>query len=280
MTSANRKLGKLVFLKLGGSLLTDKARPEHLRVQLGRKLASQISELYSNRNRFPLLLGVGAGSFGHVQAHRHKVDQGVSSGQSYFGAALTADAVARLARQVVAWLLELQVPAWTISPSSCWTSTNRRIDPDSDESIVRSMLEREVIPVVHGDVLLDSGLGASIASTEEIFRHLASHLCPDRVLLAGEVKGVWRDPERGDEDENIVSEIDTRNLVRYTGRFISSRGFDVTGGMASKVEYALQIVKASPRTEVFIIDGRDPQALLRALRTPSETVGTRIYRSS
>lgn len=271
---------KLVFLKLGGSLLTDKARPEHLRIQLGRRLACQISQIHAFHPEFRLLLGVGAGSFGHVPALRYKVDQGVLLGRSYLGAALTADAVARLARHVVGWLLEMQVPAWSVSPSSCWDSAHRSIKPETGSTIVSSMLERKVLPVVHGDVLLDTGQGASIASTEKIFRHLAIHLRPQLVLLAGEVKGVWRDPARGDEQANIVQEIDSRKLDQYSGQFVGSRGFDITGGMASKVDYALQIVKDSPKTEVLIFDGTAPQALKKAILKPTETFGTRIFNSS
>ncbi len=279
MTADSHALGRRVFLKLGGSLLTDKTQPATLRVSLGRQLARQIAHLYFQHSEIQLLLGVGAGSFGHFLALEHDVAQGIPQGGSYYGAALTADAVARLARQVVAWLLELQVPAWTVAPSACWQSIRQHIQPGPDVSVVKSLLGRRILPVVHGDVMLDTSQGVSIASTEEVFRHLARHLCPRQVLLAGEVKGVWHEPERGDVKTNIVRDIDRGSLNRYVGGLRGSRGVDITGGMASKVEQALRIVEASPETEVLIFDGRPPHALTLAIVNPADTFGTRIAKS-
>ena len=279
MISASHMPSRLVFLKLGGSLLTDKTRPETLRVRLGRKLVRQISQLYFRHSEIRLLLGVGAGSFGHFPALEHGVPHGVPHGGSYYGAALTADAVARLARQVAAWLLDLQVPAWTVSPSACWQSTHQHITPGPDVSIIKSLLGRGILPVVHGDVMLDASQGVSIASTEEVFRHLAHHLRPWQVLLAGEVKGVWHEPELGDIETNIVREIDRGSLHQYARSLSGSRGTDSTGGMASKVVQALRIVEASPETEVLIFDGRPPQALQQAIDSPADTLGTRIVQS-
>ncbi len=270
---------RLVFLKLGGSLLTDKTRSETLRVPLGRQLARQISRLYFHHAEIQLLLGIGAGSFGHFPALEHGVARGVPPGGSYYGAAITADAVARLARQVVAWLLERQVPAWTISPSACWHSTRQQIQPGPDVSVIQSLLGRDILPVVHGDVLLDASQGASIASTEEVFCHLAHHLGPRQVLLAGEVKGVWRKPALGDVRTNIVRQMDRRSLHRHADSLGGSRGIDITGGMAAKVMQALRIVEASPETEVLIFDGRPSCALQHAVLSPAATLGTRIVKS-
>ncbi len=279
MTSSRSRSHRLVFLKLGGSLLTDKTRPAALRVRLGRQLVRQIAQWYFRHSEIRLLLGVGAGSFGHFPALEHGVAHGVPPGGSHYGAALTADAVARLARQVAAWLLALQVPAWTIAPSACWRSTCRHIEPAPNVAIVRSLLERRILPVVHGDVMLDARQGVSIASTEEVFRHLAGHLRPRQVLLAGEVKGIWHASELGDVETNIVREIDRSSLPQYAASLGGSRGIDSTGGMASKVVQALKIVEVSPETEVLIFDGRPPHALQRALDSPADILGTRIIQS-
>ncbi len=279
MTFPKLDSGQLIFLKLGGSLLTDKTRPERLRVQLGRDLTRQISNLYHRHPEFRLLLGVGAGSFGHVSALEYDVVQGVAPGGSYYGAALTADAVARLARQVAAWLLELKVPAWTVSPSSCWKSERAHIVPNHEASCLMSLLDRGVLPIVHGDVLVDESQGVSIVSTEEIFRHLARQFRPRHVLLAGEVLGVWQEPEIGDIRGNIVLKIDRGNVNRHAHNLGGSRGIDITGGMETKVAQALEIVADSPKTEVLIFDGRAPQALERAVINSTEAFGTRIINS-
>ncbi len=279
MTFSKPNSEQIIFLKLGGSLLTDKTRPERLRVQLGRDLTRQISNLYHQHPEFRLLLGVGAGSFGHVPALEYDVVRGVPPGDSYYGAAVTADAVARLARQVAAWLLEFKVPAWTVSPGSCWKTKGARIIPNLEASCLRSLLDRGVLPIVHGDVLVDENQGVSIVSTEEIFRHLARQFRPRHVLLAGEVLGVWQEPEIGDIEANIVLEIDQGSLNRHAHSLSGSRGIDITGGMKAKVAQALEIVGDSPETEVLIFDGRAPQALERAVINSTDAFGTRIFNS-
>ena len=59
---------ELIFLKLGGSLLTDKTRPQALRPDVLGRLAGEIAAALAARPALWLLIGHGSGSFGHVAA--------------------------------------------------------------------------------------------------------------------------------------------------------------------------------------------------------------------
>lgn len=264
-----------LFLKLGGSLLTDKTRPEALRTDLGRELCRQIAQVWHAQPGLHLLLGIGSGSFGHVPAQRYGLMQGAQHEDAWYGAALTADSAARLVRQVVAWLLELHVPAWSIQPGARWTTANRHLGGD-DAWIIKQAFQRGLLPVVHGDIMLDVRQEVAIASTEEVFRHLASFLQPSRILLAGEVPGVLRDPRRGAAPSNVVPRIEDSNMAKLGPSLGSSRGIDVTGGMADKVRTCLEIARTSPATTVHIFDGRPSGVLQQVMRDPDAEVGTRI----
>ncbi len=75
-TAASREL---VFLKLGGSLITDKKRPHTPRMDVIRRLAREIAAARNIRPDLQLVLGHGSGSFGHIPAEKYGTHQGVKS---------------------------------------------------------------------------------------------------------------------------------------------------------------------------------------------------------
>jgi len=157
-----------VFLKLGGSLITDKREPETLRLGVIARLAEEIANARKDNPALQLVIGHGSGSFGHVAGRKYGTRQGVYSSEEWFGFADTADAAARLNRIVVQALLEAGVPAWTVQSSATLRCENGSIVAGSAETVSLA-LSRGLVPVVHGDVALDSIIGGTIASTEEIF---------------------------------------------------------------------------------------------------------------
>ncbi len=66
MQDAAKRDGSLVFLKFGGSLITDKQRPRAPRPEVLERLAGEIGRALKKRRDIRLVLGNGAGSFGHV----------------------------------------------------------------------------------------------------------------------------------------------------------------------------------------------------------------------
>ena len=121
-------------------------------------------------------------------------------------------------------------------------------------------LDHGLVPLVHGDVALDDVRGGTIVSTESIFRYLSAHLPVSRILLLGEVKGVY------DSEGTVIPEITPANIERYAAALGGSSGTDVTGGMLTKVLDMLDLVISHPGLTVRILDGREPGLLGRTLR--------------
>ena len=67
---------QLVFLKLGGSLITDKTQPMTPRLDVIQHLAGEISAAVKSSPRLSLLIGHGSGSFGHEVADRYQTQAG------------------------------------------------------------------------------------------------------------------------------------------------------------------------------------------------------------
>jgi isopentenyl phosphate kinase len=264
---------QLVFVKLGGSLITDKRAPETARFDIVRRAAAEIAQARRLHPSLRLVIGHGSGSFGHQFGQRYGTRAGVHTPEQWYGFAATADAAARLNRIIVSALLEEGVPAWGIQPSVALRCRAGRIEAGPDATVALA-LAHGLVPVVFGDVALDSERGGTIASTEEIFEPLVAHLRPQRLVLAGEVDGIFSaDPLLFPEAERIgvITPATLPALIEGLG---GSHGVDVTGGMRAKVEQSLAMVQANPGLEIVICSGLQSGALTAALA--GAPVGTRI----
>jgi isopentenyl phosphate kinase len=259
----------LTFLKLGGSLITDKARPCTAHRKVIARLASEVRQALSGDPELQLLVGHGSGSFGHWAAKPYNTRQGVQTPAQWRGYAEVAAAAARLNRIVTDAFLEAKVPALSIQPSTsarCHDGELRHMELRP----LRAALEQGLIPLVYGDVALDDARGGTIISTEDIFLFLARELRPGRILLLGEVEGVLG------PDGAVIPRITPTSLCALHHTLTGSAGVDVTGGMADKVVRMVELVQRHPQTTAHIITGTKPGLLTRALLDPALHVGTRI----
>lgn len=257
----------LIFLKLGGSLLTDKTGMEALRVETLSRLAREIAGARAANPPLRLVLGHGSGSFGHFAAAKHGTRSGVSGTEQWAGFAEVCDAAARLNRHVIAALLAAGVPAIGLPPSSSAAVVDGHITQLAT-SPIEAALEAGIVPVVFGDVAFDVIRGGTIISTEEVMDHLAGLLRPDWLLLAGETAGVF------DTDGALIPFLTASNLASYLPALGGSRGTDVTGGMAAKVQAMLSLTQAQPGLKVRIFSGLQEGLLARLLIDPSLPEGT------
>ena len=269
-------MSELVFLKLGGSLLTDKTRPQALRGDVLQRLAAEIAAALAERPGLRLLIGHGSGSFGHVTAKQYGTRDGVWSPAAWRGYAEVARVAAELNRLVVDALWEAGVPALRIQPSASAHCRAGELLALDDRPLIAA-LEHGLAPVVHGDVALDDVRGGTIISTEEIFGWLAPRLRPQRVVLVGEVPGVLTaDPSSGAEGE-VIDGITPATLPLLAETLGGSRGVDVTGGMVAKVAQMVNLVQTTPSLAyVQVITGLTPGLLQRVLVDPTARAGTRI----
>ena len=72
-----------IFLKLGGSLITDKTQVETVRADVLTRLAAEIAQARRENTALRLVLGHGSGSFGHVAAARRGTRQGVADAEDW-----------------------------------------------------------------------------------------------------------------------------------------------------------------------------------------------------
>lgn len=259
----------LYYLKLGGSLITDKQRPTTARPDVIARLAREIATALAARPALQLILGHGSGSFGHSAGSRHGTRQGVRSPEEWRGFAEVWYQANLLDRLVVDALVKEGLPAVALSPCAMVTSQEGRV-LRWDIAPLQAALEAGLLPVIQGDVVFDVAIGGTILSTEDLFAHLAGVLPPQRILLAGIEPGVWADYPACTV---IQDEITDRNGWQVVLQ--GSAAPDVTGGMAAKVKQSLEIAFADPAIEIFIFSGEESGALERALN--GEKIGTWLH---
>lgn len=260
----------LQLLKLGGSLITDKAQPHTAHPDVMRRLAREISVVLQEAPSLQLVLGHGSGSFGHVVGQRYGTRKGVRTTEEWQGFQEVWWEARALNLIFMEILHEAGLPALIFSPSAGAMADDGQV-VDWTLAPIRNALKAGLLPVVYGDVAFDRTRGGTILSTEDLFDYLARQLRPRRILLAGLEPGVWADyPER----KRIIPEITSANIAEVLPAVKEADAVDVTGGMASKVSQSLELVAAIARLDVLIFSGAESGALKRALR--GEQVGTVI----
>jgi isopentenyl phosphate kinase len=258
---SDQDIGHLQFLKLGGSLITDKTKPHSVRFEVLQRIAGELSNAYQEDPSIKLLLGHGSGSFGHVPAKVHGTRNGVSTAAQWRGFLEVWREAAALNRIVVDVLNEAGLPVITFPPSSCISARDGQVFK-WNLAPLQDALEAGLLPVVYGDVVFDQNRGATILSTEDIFGYLAPHLRPERVLLAGLEEGVWEDYPSCLE---IIPEITPDNLSAIRMALGGSASTDVTGGMYSKVLQSIEIAQENTSLEVLIFSGEKHGAVGKVL---------------
>ena len=258
----------MIYLKLGGSLITEKDKPRTARFDVIRQLASEIKAARQSNPELSILLGHGSGSFGHHVAHRYQTQKGVYSDAQWTGFIEVWNAARDLHNICLEIFMELELEVISFSPSASAICENGSLQSMATEAI-KLTINRNLMPVVHGDVAFDLVLGGTIVSTEEVFNHLVGVMPPDRILIAGIKDGVYAHPT---EPDVFLPRITEQDLASLTLSDLEVP--DVTGGMASKIRDAFEMKHLHPTAEVRIFSASIPGSLQEALSGASP--GTEI----
>jgi isopentenyl phosphate kinase len=274
---------ELVFIKLGGSLITDKTKPYTPLLDMMDDLAHQITATLQTRPDLRLVIGHGAGSFGHVAASEYKTrdgypqasplahrDRDLTEENYWKGFAEVWYQASTLNRHVMEALHKAGLKTIALPPSSTVVASNGQVSL-WDTTPIRMALATGIVPVIFGDVVFDEVRGGTILSTENLFAYLVKALSPDRILLAGLEDAVWEDfPARTRKIDRITPQ-SFDDIKHGVGKSVAA---DVTGGMEAKVREMLELAQDNPGLRIQIFSGTQPGNLVRALM--GELLGTEI----
>lgn len=261
---------RLVFLKLGGSLITVKNQPHTPRIDILDRLAREIADARRQNPNLRLLLGHGSGSFGHAVASKYHTRQGVRTTEDWIGFAEVWQEAAELNWLVMKAMDSAGLPARLFRPSAEVISQGGKVNIWRLSSLVNA-IEDNLLPVIYGDVSFDKERGGTILSTEDLFTYLARQLLPNQILFAGLQAGVWQDFP---VNKKLVPQITPLNFHEIEPKLADSADPDVTGGMADKVQQMMTLVGEIPGLSAAIFSGEVPGNVFQALM--GEHLGTVI----
>jgi isopentenyl phosphate kinase len=261
----------IVLLKLGGSLITDKTREGVAHIGAIRRLAGEVGAA-ARRARGPrLLVGHGSGSYGHAAAAAGGLIPGVDARHRLEAIARTQDRAAELHRLVVSALLAADALPFSLSPSSFLLAADGHFREAFFDPIFAA-LERGLLPVLYGDVVLDGARGALIVSTETLFLLLAKEAARRDVRIA---RAGWLGVTDGvrSEDRRRIERLSAPAAMRAAMRVTGASGVDVTGGMALRLRTAAALATAGIPS--LIVDGRRKGVIVSVI-TGRSSGGTRV----
>ena len=229
-------MSERILIKLGGSVITDKKTD----CVINRDQLSFVASAISRAGTEGIVLIHGAGSCGHPEAKRYRLDEGAVAGQTE-GIYVTHRAVSRLNDAVVEALREKEVAAVGVHPLHTAVADNGRLITFEYRHLEK-MLMLKMVPVIHGDVVMDLSRGACIVSGDQLVRYLAVALKINRVGLATDVPGVL-------DGGFVVPEI-TKKMASSL-QIGNSMHTDVTGGMRGKINELLGLAGAGIGSDIF-----------------------------
>lgn len=224
------------ILKLGGSVITDKRAD----CAVNKDQLAVVATAIAGARTDGIVVVHGAGSCGHPEAKRYRLDVGAKTGETE-GIFVTHKAVSSLNDEVVRSLREKGVQAIGVHPLHTGIAQDGRL-VGFETRHLRQMLALGMVPVIHGDVVMDLTRGACIVSGDQLVRYLAAGLSIRRVGLATDVPGVL-------DNGQVVPRI-TRSTVPDLS-IGSSTHTDVTGGMRGKIDELLGLADAGIGSDIF-----------------------------
>lgn len=260
---------RLILVKIGGGVITDKHKRYGLREEILERIAGEITKAWGELVDTDMIVGNGAGSFAHWSAKEHKTAEGFVNERSALGAGKVHHDAVKLNHIVVNALLEEGLPAYCFAPSSILAVEGGETRKIFLDSLVNA-LHKGMVPVVYGDVVVDSKKGSGIFSTEKVFGALVDGLKKQykriKIIHVSREHGVLANRE-------VVREITQESFMELRKMINGSRGVDVTGGMTHKVEESLRLAESG--VESLIVSGLERGGVRRAI-LGQKVMGTRI----
>ncbi|BBD58100.1 glutamate 5-kinase [Nostoc sp. HK-01] len=262
---------ELVLIKLGGSLITDKNQPYTARLETMQHLVEEISLVRQQNPSLKMIIGNGAGSFGHQSAHKYNTINGVVCDAEKLGFCLVHQDVLDLNVLLAKYFLQAGLPVVSLPPLTMAITHNKKLIK-ADFSVIENSLQSGLMPLVFGDVVFDKAIGGTILSTDTLLAELAKYFHSQgnyqvRLINAGNYPGVY------DQNRQVIPHITPANYSQIKAVIGKSASVDVTGGMTQKVEEFLAISRLG--IDCWIIDGNISGNLVKAV-LGQPTLGTVI----
>jgi len=250
---------KPTVLKIGGSVITDKSKELEVRMQAINRLAQEIRDA----NIPNLVIVHGGGSFGHPLAQQYAIKEGVKEEVQRVGFSETHHVMTVLNGLFMDALIWRNVPAVSITPSSCIITKNGRIQCFEDAPL-KMLLKMGFLPVLYGDAVLDTKLGFTILSGDQLVSVIATKFNAERIIIGVDVDGLYDADPKVEKKAKMFKHLTLEELKELQSKLDKSAACDVTGGMFGKIAELLSATKHG--IPVTIVNATKPNYVHKVLK--------------
>ena len=255
--SEHAQAGDVYVLKIGGSVVTEKGAVRRARRDVIKRISTEIARASARKK---LILVHGAGSYGHPQAMAYLKSHDATD------ALITHESAKELNRIVTSSLMESGLRVMPIHPLSGVVSKGGTIRYHIKEQIALA-LTMDIIPVLHGDVIMDEKKGFVILSGDQLVVYAAQEFAVAKVGVGTDVDGVLDD--NGAVIRRITpADVDTLSIK-------GSEHVDVTGGMKAKV-YQLAKLAYERNIPSILFNASKESTIRKFLRNDESLFGTEV----
>jgi len=259
---------KPTILKIGGSVITDKSGELAARMQDISRLAEEIRDA----NVQNLIIVHGGGSFGHPLAQQYAINAGFKEENQRIGFAETHHVMTMLNGLFMDALIWRDVPAVSITPSSCIIAKNGRIQY-FEEASLKMLLKMGFLPIMYGDTVLDTELGFTILSGDQLVSYIATRFNAERIIIGVDVDGLYDADPKVKKTAKIFKRLTLEELKKLQSSLGKPTACDVTGGIFGKIAELIPAIEM--RIPVTIVNATKPNYIYTALKG-EKVEGTQI----
>ncbi len=245
----------MILIKFGGSVITDKSRYRTFNADRVKRLCKEIRDSGEK-----IIVVHGAGSFGHVLAKENNLNDGFKDPSQIPAVAQVCYDMRDLNAMIVKELNDAGLPAVSVPTGSCLMMRDRKLIID-DPTVLKTMFDKGIMPVMFGDVVMDTELGFAICSGDQIMERLKTVFNPSRVVFVSDIDGLYDKDPKNNKDAKLIENVD-RNVLKSVETDITVA--DVTGGVRGKMETMLRM--CSEGCDCVLVNGTVEGRLLTLLK--------------
>ena len=234
---------RMILIKLGGSIVTNKRKPESARRKTIDNILKQIKKINE-----PTILVHGGGSYGHYWS----VKYGMHTKPAKYdlkGVSVVKNSMIELNKIILDSAVKNRLNPYCLPPTD-FMNGNKPIRSKVEK--IGEIAKSGLTPVTYGDALWYGQKKSYILSGDVIMTAIGKILKPRLSVFVLDVDGVYSNTK----SKKLIYDFKKEKPT------ISKNRMDVTGGMTRKISEAAKMSRSG--LKVFFVNGNKPQRIVDA----------------
>ena len=234
----------MILIKLGGSIITNKGKPQSARRKTINNILKQLKKINE-----PMILVHGGGSYGHYWSMKYSMHTKPAR-YSLKGLSVVKNSMIELDKIILNSATKNKLNTYSLPPTD-FMSGNKPIKNKIQK--IGEIAKSGLVPITYGDALWYGQKKSYILSGDVIMTTIGKILKPRLSIFVLDVDGVYSDTK----SKKLIYDLKKEKPT------ISKNKMDVTGGMTRKITEAAKMSKSG--LKVFFVNGNKPQRIVNAV---------------